>query len=109
MTAAPGPAAGRAWHFCCTARFVPESGGAEPAGSGRPAVAPCSSAWKNRLQLRLACQQPKPPNANLQGDNEQQCENRGRTPTQRYEIGISVLQGVGWGGGCYLLALVRLA
>lgn len=65
VIAALGPADGRAWHFCCTARFVPESGGAEPAGSGRLAAAPCSSAWRNRLQPRLACRQPKPPDANL--------------------------------------------
>lgn len=75
MTAAPGPAAGRAWHFCCIARSVPENGGAEPAGSGRPAGAPYSSAWRNRLQTHLVCQQPKRPNANLQGDNKQLCVN----------------------------------
>lgn len=48
-TAAPGRADGRAWRFCCAARFVPERGGAEPAGSGRPAGAPYSSAWRNTL------------------------------------------------------------
>lgn len=93
VTVAPGPAAGRAWHFCCTVRFVPENGGAEPAGSERPAGAPCSSAWKNRLQPRLACQQLKPPNANLQGYSKQQCVNVNEQPLDT-EKGITILQ---WG------------
>lgn len=92
VIAALGPAVGRAWHFCCTVRFVPESGGAEPAGSGHPAAAPYSSAWRNRLLPHLVCQQPKLPNANLQGDNKQRCVNKGCAATQHSEIGMSMRQ-----------------
>lgn len=69
--AAPGPIAGRAWHFCCSPRFVPESGGVEPADSARPAAAPYSSAGRNRRRPRLECREPKLLNTNLLGHKQQ--------------------------------------
>lgn len=100
VTAAPGPAAGKAWHFCCTVKSVLKNDEAEPEGSGCPAAAPYSSALRNMLQPRLGCRPPTLPSANLQRDNKQQCV---IDDTLR---GRSVFMGL-----CsrYLLALGRLA
>lgn len=70
VIAVPGPTGERAWHFCCVVTFVPENGTAEPAGSGPLADAPCSSAWRNKLQPHLTCPPPKPQHAHLLGDSQ---------------------------------------
>lgn len=104
--AAPGPIAGRAWHFCCSPRFVPESGGVEPADSARPAAAPYSSAGRNRRRPHLACREPKLLNTNLLG-HKQQYANVDESIMSRGPIYV-----VRWcvrGANCYLLALVCLA